>query len=309
MHQSSIDKMTYFKDKYLLDRQSEQLVILDLGSQNIGGSYKPIFDCENWRYVGVDLAEGENVDVVLQDAYQWNEIQSNSIDVLISGQTLEHVEYFWITIMEIVRVMKPGGLCCMIAPSSGYEHRYPVDCWRFYPDGMRAIAQFAKLEVLETFTQWKDEEYADGSNVWHDSVLIASKSLETDGSISASILFNERYVDILTERGQIDMYRLQLLRSQSDVENIQNKLYQADYYTQQSQAELAQSQAKLAQSQAELAQSQAELAQSQAELAQSQAESAQSQAELAQSRQCIDMMQRSKFWHLRNIWFKIKSRF
>jgi len=288
MHQSSIDKMKYFRDKYLHDKHSEQLIILDLGSQNIGGSYKPIFDCENWRYVGVDLAEGENVDIVLKDAYQWNEIQSNSVDVLISGQTLEHIEYFWITIMEIVRVLKPNGFCCMVAPSSGYEHRYPVDCWRVYPDGMRAIAQFAKLEVLEAFTQWEDEDYADGSNVWHDTVLVASKPIGNQKIIVDSNLFNERCLEILTERGQIELYRHQLMRSQSDVADIQNKLYQSDYYTQKAQTELAQSQAELAQSQAELAQS---------------------QAELAQSRQCIDMMQRSKFWHLRNIWFKIKSRF
>jgi SAM-dependent methyltransferase len=280
--------MKYFRDKYLHDKHSEQLIILDLGSQNIGGSYKPIFDCENWRYVGVDLAEGENVDIVLKDAYQWNEIQSNSVDVLISGQTLEHIEYFWITIMEIVRVLKPNGFCCMVAPSSGYEHRYPVDCWRVYPDGMRAIAQFAKLEVLEAFTQWEDEDYADGSNVWHDTVLVASKPIGNQKIIVDSNLFNERCLEILTERGQIELYRHQLMRSQSDVADIQNKLYQSDYYTQKAQTELAQSQAELAQSQAELAQS---------------------QAELAQSRQCIDMMQRSKFWHLRNIWFKIKSRF
>ena len=51
MHQSSIDKMKYFRDKYLLDKQSDQLVILDLGSHNIGGSYKHIFDCESLLYV------------------------------------------------------------------------------------------------------------------------------------------------------------------------------------------------------------------------------------------------------------------
>jgi hypothetical protein len=183
--------------------------------------------------------------------------------------------------MEIVRVLKPNGFCCMVAPSSGYEHRYPVDCWRVYPDGMRAIAQFAKLEVLEAFTQWEDEDYADGSNVWHDTVLVASKPIGNQKIIVDSNLFNERCLEILTERGQIELYRHQLMRSQSDVADIQNKLYQSDYYTQKAQTELAQSQAELAQS----------------------------QAELAQSRQCIDMMQRSKFWHLRNIWFKIKSRF
>lgn len=39
-------------------------------------------------------------------------------------------------------------------PSSGPEHRYPVDCWRFYPDGMRAFAKIARLHCIEVYTDW-----------------------------------------------------------------------------------------------------------------------------------------------------------
>lgn len=272
MHQSSIDKMQSFKEKYLQDKQSEKLIIFDLGSQSIGGSYKPIFDSPNWKYCGVDLEAGENVDIVLKNAYSWDEIQSSSVDVLISGQTLEHIEYFWITIMEIVRVLKSGGICCLVAPSSGYEHRYPVDCWRFYPDGMRAIAEFAKLEVLEIFTQWKDEDYADGSNVWHDSVLIARKPLENKELMIESQYFNERYLEILTERGQTELYRFQLQRSQSDLVNLQSKLHQTEYYAQQYQYELERL-----------------------------------QSQVQQTQQCIKAMESSKFWKMRNAWFKLKG--
>ena len=279
MHQSSIDKIQSFKEKYLQDKQSENLIIFDLGSQNIGGSYKPIFDSPNWKYCGVDVEAGENVDIILRNAYSWDEIQSSSVDVLISGQTLEHIEYFWITIMEIARVLKSGGICCLVAPSSGYEHRYPVDCWRFYPDGMRAIAEFAKLEVLETFTQWKDEDYADGSNVWHDSVLIARKPLENKELMIESQHFNERYLEILTERGQTELYRFQLQRSQSDLANLQSKLHQTEYYAQQYQSELDNSK--------------------------SQIERLQSQ--LQQTQQCIKAMESSKFWKMRNAWFKLKG--
>jgi len=279
MHQSSINKMQSFKEKYLQDKQSENLIIFDLGSQNIGGSYKPIFDSPNWKYCGVDVETGENVDIILRNAYSWDEIQSSSVDVLISGQTLEHIEYFWITIMEIARVLKSGGICCLVAPSSGYEHRYPVDCWRFYPDGMRAIAEFAKLEVLETFTQWKDEDYADGSNVWHDSVLIARKPLENKELMIESQHFNERYLEILTERGQTELYRFQLQRSQSDLANLQSKLHQTEYYAQQYQSELDNSK--------------------------SQIERLQSQ--LQQTQQCIKAMESSKLWKMRNAWFKLKG--
>src|SRR5262249_11476017 len=77
---------------------------------------------------------------------------------------------------EIARVLKPGGYCCIIAPSSGYEHRYPVDCWRFYPDGFAALAKHAKLDLVDAYTQWEDQpQYDPHTNCWHDSVLIGTK--------------------------------------------------------------------------------------------------------------------------------------
>ena len=176
MHKSSLDKMLDFKERYLKDRDTEPLLILDLGSLDVNGSYREYFDVSPWLYRGVDMAQGENVDIVLEDPYDWKTIRSNSVDVLISGQAFEHIEFFWITMLEIERVLRPGGLCCIIAPSGGSEHRYPVDCWRFYSDGFAALGQFARLEVLEIYTQWKsDPKYTDLCNSWRDSVLICRK--------------------------------------------------------------------------------------------------------------------------------------
>jgi len=144
---------------------------------DVNGSYRYLFDSPRWIYKGLDLAPGENVHVVLKDPYRWPEIPSGSVDVLISGQAFEHIEYFWITILEIERVLKSGGLCCIVAPSGGFEHRYPVDCWRFFPDGFSALARFARLSVLEVSAQWTpNPEYEDDdSNLWRDAMLICVK--------------------------------------------------------------------------------------------------------------------------------------
>jgi SAM-dependent methyltransferase len=177
MHQSSYDKMATFCRKYLEPRSNEALVIVDLGSQDINGSYRPLVSHKSWRYVGVDMAAGPNVDVVLADPYYWHELAPGTADVVISGQTFEHTEFFWLTMQQIARALKPGGLCCIIAPSSGPEHRFPVDCWRVYPDGLRAVARYAGLEVIEATTQWEDlPQYDNESNKWHDSVLVARKA-------------------------------------------------------------------------------------------------------------------------------------
>ena len=172
--------MAAFRRNHLDSRRNEPLLILDLGSHDINGTYRSLFDKPPWRYLGADLAPGDNVDLVLRDPYDWRELKTGSVDIVISGQTLEHTEFFWETMFEIARVLKMHGLCCIIAPSSGPEHRFPIDCWRFYPDGLRAVARYADLEVLEARTQWNDlEQYDFESNKWHESILVARKRPES----------------------------------------------------------------------------------------------------------------------------------
>lgn len=176
MHRHSFDSMAQFRSRYFDARRNEPLVILDLGSADLNGSYRELFALPPWRYRGVDLVASENVDIVLSDPYRWREIDSESVDVVVSGQTFEHTEFFWETMLEIARVLKPRGMCCIIAPSSGPEHRFPRDCWRIFADGFSAVARYAGLEVVDVQTQWDElPDYDSESNKWHDSILIARK--------------------------------------------------------------------------------------------------------------------------------------
>jgi SAM-dependent methyltransferase len=189
MHMSSLTQMVYFVNKYLTSYSEEVLKVLDVGSQNVNGTYRQFFDNSHWQYIGCDMVPGKNVDIVLKNAYDWSEIKSDSLEVVITGQTFEHIEYPWITISEITRVLKPKGMCCIIAPSSGPEHKYPLDCWRIYPDGFKALAKFAGLEVIEAFYD-KDGKYPDDSDVWHDCILIARKRSMTEDEKRALLVNN-----------------------------------------------------------------------------------------------------------------------
>jgi SAM-dependent methyltransferase len=117
------------------------------------------------------------VDLVVGHPYDWKEIDDQSFDVVVSGQALEHIEYIWLTILEIARVTRANGLVVLIAPSRGQVHRYPTDCWRFYPDGLPALSRYAGLEVLESHLQ---QSYAyPGRIQWGTAVLIARRPKRT----------------------------------------------------------------------------------------------------------------------------------
>jgi SAM-dependent methyltransferase len=167
--------MRAFREKRLAGLEGRPLRILDVGSTDVNGTYREVFDRPGWEYRGADTAPGKNVDIVLPDPNDWSQVPGESFDVVISGQAFEHMPCFWIAALEIARVLKPGGWCCIIAPASGPEHRYPVDCWRFYPDGMRSLAEWARLTPVEVSTQWESEGHADGSDVWKDSLLVCQK--------------------------------------------------------------------------------------------------------------------------------------
>ena len=167
MHQSSIEKARAFRDAYLTGGER----VLDVGSMAHleHDSYRPIFaGCE---YVGLDLAPGPNVDLVPADPFSWAEIASGSFDVVISGQTFEHNPYPWVTLAEIARVLRPGGVVFVTAPSRGPVHRFPLDCWRFYPDSAAALCGYVGLELVETFTESGTE--------WGDWMMIA-RATEVD---------------------------------------------------------------------------------------------------------------------------------
>jgi len=134
MHESSYKAME--EAISVLDKNNP-LKILDVGSFDVCGSYKPLFDFPQWQYVGLDIIEGPNVDLVV-DPYEWA-VEDCSYDVVISGQCLEHVEMPWRWIMDVERVCKRGGLIIIIVPWNCHIHRHPVDCWRVLPDGLKVL--------------------------------------------------------------------------------------------------------------------------------------------------------------------------
>lgn len=177
MHTSSILRMKWFEENYSSKINTDKIKVLDVGSYDVNGSYRDVFADKKYEYTGLDMEKGPNVDVVLKSPYDWSNIETDSFDVVISGQTFEHAEFFWLTMAEMARVLKKDGILCVLAPNGFKEHRFPVDCYRFFSDGMVALARYVSLEPLHahtncapdvTCTEWYSQKNA-------DSMLVAKK--------------------------------------------------------------------------------------------------------------------------------------
>lgn len=167
MHDSAYQKARAFVVKYLGERTEEKLEVIDFGSQDVNGSLNPLFANPNWSYRGIDMVEGKNVDIKLDDPYKLP-LKNSSIDVIVTSSCFEHNPMFWKTFDEFVRVLKKGGLMYICVPSKGHHHYYPYDCWRFYKDSWKALEiSNPKAELIES--------YLDEASYWGDNVGIYRK--------------------------------------------------------------------------------------------------------------------------------------
>lgn len=160
MHPSSEVAMQQFINDYL-DR-SKPLKIIEVGSADpttnntLNATYRKMFVNDGWEFYGLDLHPGNGVDIVSSDPYHYP-IEDGTYDVVVSGQTAEHVEDIFAWIKECSRILKKDGLMCIIAPWKWGYHPHPLDCWRFMRDGMRyLLSAKAGLQVLNVYE--KDDD-------------------------------------------------------------------------------------------------------------------------------------------------------
>lgn len=170
MHQTAKLYAKTFFEVYLTVGAEELPQIVEVGSLDVNGSLREVAP-QSANYIGLDFEEGRGVDIILDDPYNFP-LADNSADVVVASSCFEHSEFYWLTFLECCRIVKPGGLIYLNAPSNGAYHRYPIDAWRFYPDAGLALEKWAiqnkyKLSLLESFIGARSEE-----DIWNDFVAI-----------------------------------------------------------------------------------------------------------------------------------------
>lgn len=74
-------------------------------------------------------------------------IPSNTYDVVVCTEVLEHTLQPFTAVAEIRRMLKPGGYALVTTPFDFRIHGPLPDCWRFTEHGLRAL--FADYESVE----------------------------------------------------------------------------------------------------------------------------------------------------------------
>lgn len=114
--------------EYFKSPDSNPLEILDVGSLDINGNNRYLFE-GNYKYTGIDVGEGKNVDIVCKghefcptiDIPYVGENIPKLYNVVISTECFEHDQHWRETIKNCIRLTKYGGLFLFTCATTGRQ--------------------------------------------------------------------------------------------------------------------------------------------------------------------------------------------
>lgn len=128
--------------------------VLEVGSWNVNGTVRDFFT--NCDYVGIDLAEGKDVDVVCAGHVYKNEIP---FDVAISCECFEHNKYWLETFVNMISHVNKDGLIVMTCATTGRLERGTSTCAPECSMSMGEFGDYYKNLTEEDFTNSLDMDF------------------------------------------------------------------------------------------------------------------------------------------------------
>ncbi|MFX0198414.1 MAG: methyltransferase domain-containing protein [Candidatus Hodarchaeota archaeon] len=138
--------------------------LLDVGSAHINGDIRGKVEDYKIEYAGLDMREGENVDIVLNAHDIPKRFKKGSFDIVTCFDTLEHDDMFWLTVENMKWALKKRGYLLIGVPGGNCPyHAEPEDYWRFTK---QAVSSW--FEGMEDFLI--DVQYDDKRNLVEDAI-------------------------------------------------------------------------------------------------------------------------------------------
>ena len=209
------------------------VMVLDIGALDINGNNLYLFDKES-LYLGLDVAEGKNIDIVCP-AHQLS-LPDASFDVIVSTECLEHDMYWQKTLANAIRLLKPGGLLLVTCATTGrHEHgtrrTTPQDAPLLatsseeWGDYYRNLDEQDIRSAIDLEAVFKDYSFS-FNDVTHDLYFYGIKNGDLKKRVNRSINLNNH--PLRAEVGQYEA-RLSALESEGNVlKKTLERLIQAD---------------------------------------------------------------------------------
>lgn len=145
------DSVTQFVSNEISTADVADLRVLEVGSRDINGSVRPLIEqYDPEEYIGVDIVDGERVDKVVGATQLVDEFGSDSFDLVVSTEVLEHVRDWRDAISNMKRICKPEGTLVLTTRSVGkWYHGHPNDYWRYSLDDFREIFIDMDIRTLD----------------------------------------------------------------------------------------------------------------------------------------------------------------
>jgi SAM-dependent methyltransferase len=113
--------------------------VAELGSRARSGNKYTSGFRKGIRYTGVDILQGENVDIV-GDAHELSShLKSDTYDALFSISVFEHLAMPWKVVIEVNKILKTGGLVFISTHPTYPPHERPWDFYRYSKHGLSVL--------------------------------------------------------------------------------------------------------------------------------------------------------------------------
>lgn len=110
--------------------------VLELGARN--STIHPSVPA-SMQYVGFDIRPGLDVDVVGDIHELSRHFEPEAFDFVCAVATFEHLAMPWKAVLEINKVMRPGGLLFVSTHPTWPPHEQPWDFWRFSAEAFQVL--------------------------------------------------------------------------------------------------------------------------------------------------------------------------
>jgi len=138
-------------EKYAKPYFKKGVKVLEIGPDQIPSTIQNMIG-ETLTWHTLNIFNDERLTYPSSPEYEFP-IKDDEYDIVISANVIEHVRMIWKWVPELARVIKKGGQVITVNPVSWGYHEDPVDCWRIYPEGMKALYTEAGLVVNHSVSE------------------------------------------------------------------------------------------------------------------------------------------------------------